>query len=36
MQNYQMQEQHNYAAQEKGQYDFVLKACLKNRGYTVK
>ena len=36
MQNYQMQEQHNYAAQAKGQYDFVLKACLENRGYTVK
>jgi hypothetical protein len=35
MQNYQMQEQHNYAAQAKGQYDFVLKACLENRGYSV-
>ena len=35
MQNYQLQEQHNYAAQAKGQYDFVLKACLENRGYTV-
>jgi hypothetical protein len=35
MQNYQLQEQHNYAAQAKGQYDFVLKACLENRGYSV-
>ncbi len=28
MQNYQLQEQYNYAAQAKGQYDFVFKACL--------
>jgi Glycine zipper len=36
MQNYQIQEQNNYRAQSKEQYDFVLKSCLENRGYTVK
>ena len=35
MQNYQLQEQKNYMAQSKEQYDFVFKACLENRGYTV-
>jgi len=35
MQNYQLQEQNNYIAQSKEQYDFVFKACLENRGYTV-
>ena len=35
MQNYQIQEQNNYIAQSKEQYDFVFKACLENRGYTV-
>jgi len=32
MQNYQIQEQNNYRAQSKEQYDFVLKSCLENRG----
>lgn len=36
MQNYQLQEQNNYIAQSKEQYDFVFKACLENRGYSVK
>jgi len=36
MQNYQIQEQNNYRAQSKEQYDFVLKSCLENRGYSVK
>ncbi len=35
MQNYQMQEQNNYQARSKEQHDFVFKACLENRGYTV-
>jgi hypothetical protein len=35
MQNYQLQEQNNYIAQSKEQYDFVFKACLENRGYKV-
>ena len=35
MQNYQLQEQNNYQARSKEQYDFVFKACLENRGYTV-
>jgi len=35
MQNYQMQEQNNYQARAKEQYDFVFKACLENRGYKV-